>query len=258
MAVTIEASSSSASMSSGSQRVLHAVQRVAHAFDPDGVRIEHEERLAFEIRQRLQDAAAGAEQFVVLFRDADFDVLALCQMRLQHVGFVMRVDDDHRHARSDQPVDRVIDQRLARHLTSGLGRSLVSGRMRVPSPAAITIARVGPFTVDAPSISPRRSRGMVLSYHDLSAAKRRMFEIAVQMSPHARQIGEIARLAVSFVKAREDAGDLGVALRRHDGHLRAEVSPHPRRWPRDSAASVASAISGETSRRASSVSEIRS
>src|SRR6185437_13099438 len=50
-----------------------------------------------------------------------------------------------------------------------------------------------------------------------------MFEIAVQMSPYTWEIGKIARFAVSFVKAREDARDLGIALRRHDRHLRAEV-----------------------------------
>ena len=55
--------------------------------------------------------------------------------------------------------------------TSGFGRSSVSGRMRVPRPAAITIARVGPFTSYAPLICPRRSRGMVLSYHDFKPAK---------------------------------------------------------------------------------------
>ena len=39
-----------------------------HAVDPDRVGIDVEERLAAEQRQRLDDAAAGAEQLVALVR----------------------------------------------------------------------------------------------------------------------------------------------------------------------------------------------
>ena len=43
-----------------------------HAVDPDGVGIDVEERRVAELRQRLDDAAAGAEQLRALVGDDDF------------------------------------------------------------------------------------------------------------------------------------------------------------------------------------------
>jgi len=47
-------------------------------------------------------------------------------------------------------------------------------------------------------------------------------EIALQIGPDARQIGEIAGLAVALVEACENSHDLGVALRRHHRQFGAE------------------------------------
>ena len=150
---------------------LHAVERVAHALDPDGIGIKHEERLALEIGQRFHDAAAGAQQLVILFRDADFNILALREMCLEHVGFVVRVDDSHRHAGRDEAVERVVDQCLARNLHQRLG-AVIGQR---PHPRAQTRRHHhrprGSAQVTAPSTFPRASRGMVLSYHDFSFAR---------------------------------------------------------------------------------------
>ncbi len=43
----------------------------------------------------------------------DFDVAALGQMGAQHLGLVVQIDHDHGHAGRHQPVDGMIDQRLA-------------------------------------------------------------------------------------------------------------------------------------------------
>ena len=55
----------------------------------------------------------------------------------------MDVDDDLLDARGTQPVEHMVDQRLAGDLDQRLGRVAVSGRMRLPSPAAMTIAVFG-------------------------------------------------------------------------------------------------------------------
>src|SRR6185295_15569661 len=57
----------------------------------------------------------------------------------------------------------------------------------------------------------------------LELAQRRVLEVAVEISPNARQVAEIARLAVALEEAGEDAGDPRVALRGYDRHFGAEA-----------------------------------
>ena len=55
---------------------------------------------------------------------------------------MMHVDDRLGDPGDRQPVQHMVDQRAALSDTSGFGIVSVSGRMRVPSPAASTIAVV--------------------------------------------------------------------------------------------------------------------
>eukprot|EP01136_Pigoraptor_vietnamica_P014040 Opistho-1_new@55744 len=41
----------------------------------------------------------------------------------------------------------------------------------------------------------------------------RMLEVALQQAPHTRQVRQVTRLAIAFPQARENADDLGIALR---------------------------------------------
>src|SRR5258708_5965149 len=109
-------------------------------------------------------------------------------------------------------------------VTSGLGRSSVNGRMRMPSPAPMIIAAVILLTL---SPSAWLYGTFVFGNNAIipcpQSTQRRVRQIAFQSGPHPRQVCQIARLAVAPVKAGEDAHDLGVALGRHHRHLIAEV-----------------------------------
>ena len=102
-----------------------------------------EERRGAEQRQRLDDAAAGIEQFVALVGDDDLRRPAAGEMALDLVGEMMDVDHGGLDAGRRQPVEHVIDQRLAADRDQRLRHVSVSGRMRMPSPAASTMARRG-------------------------------------------------------------------------------------------------------------------
>ena len=125
----------------GIERSREPRQVRRHALDPQRVGIHVQERLGSEPFQRLHDAAAGVEQFAALVRDFDLRPRAAFQMPLDLVRHVMHVDDRRLDARIGKPVQHMIEQRLARRpspAASAACRS--SGRMRVPSPAASTIA----------------------------------------------------------------------------------------------------------------------
>ncbi len=113
-----------------------------------------EERRVAELRQRLDDAAAGAEQLAALVGDHDLRPLPRREMALDLVGEVMHVDHRALDAGVGQPVEHVVDQRLAAdRAPAASGSWPLSGRMRVPRPAASTMARFGQCdSVDASAI----------------------------------------------------------------------------------------------------------
>src|SRR5262245_41957730 len=92
--------------------------------------------------------------------------------------------------------------------TSGFGSVSVSGRMRVPKPAASTMARVG--LIKFLLLRRRRNVGVVPL---LQIAHRRMNQRAAQVAPYARDVTEILRFAVAPVEPRENAEDFRGALR---------------------------------------------
>ena len=91
----------------------HAREVRPHAVEPDRVGIDQKERRFAELRQRLGDAAAGAEQFAALVGDHDVWPLPRREMTLQNIGEMVHVDDGAFHAGIGQTVERIIDQRLA-------------------------------------------------------------------------------------------------------------------------------------------------
>ena len=72
-----------------------------------------EERRVAELRQRLDHAAAGAEQRVALVGDDDLRPLPRREMLLDLVGEVMHVDHGALDAGLGEPVEHMVDQRLA-------------------------------------------------------------------------------------------------------------------------------------------------
>ena len=144
-------------------------------------------------------------------------------MGAHHLGPIVDIDHDHGHAGRHQPVDDMVDQRLALPTsTSGLGLSLVSGRMRVPRPAAMIIARrsSGGLTLSCALLRRAPCAQSTRIVPRLQTAQRRMLEIAVQIAPDPRQIAKIARLAIALGQPREDADNLGIALRRRSPPFR--------------------------------------
>ena len=105
---------------------------------------------------------------------------------------------------------------------SGFGRSRVSAPMRVPSPAAKIIAAKGPLVgavIRAPD--PRENRRLrrrdVAGDEGVQRGEAGMGEVAGEMRPDPRQVGEIPRLAVAAAEPGEEAEDLEVALGREGG-----------------------------------------
>src|SRR6185437_6304890 len=86
-------------------------QRRRAPVQPEHIGIDDEEGFA-EMLQRVLRATARIEQRLFV-REHDLDIVPLLQMLGHHRRFVMRVDDDALHARSDQPVDAMIDERTA-------------------------------------------------------------------------------------------------------------------------------------------------
>ena len=75
-----------------------------------------EERRVAEQRQRLDDAAAGAEHLVAFVRDDDAGLRAAGDMIDDLVGQIMHVDDGLDDAGLAELVEHMVEQRAARHL----------------------------------------------------------------------------------------------------------------------------------------------
>src|SRR6185312_13626115 len=96
--------------------------------------------------------------------------------------------------------------------TSGFGLRSVSGRMRVPSPAASTMAVFG-MCASPGMRSDRLEDRHVDAVPAVERRQRGMRQRALQIAPHARQVAQVLRLAVAAVEAGEDAEDFRGALR---------------------------------------------
>ncbi len=88
----------------------------AHAVDPHGVGVHVKERLGAELRQRLDHAAAGAEDFVALVGDDDARMLTISDVADDLVRKIVNVDHRLLDAGLGQLVEHVIEQGLSRHL----------------------------------------------------------------------------------------------------------------------------------------------
>ncbi|MNE20011.1 hypothetical protein D3C80_1131130 [compost metagenome] len=89
--------------------------------DPDAVDVGDEDRIVAEQGAGLLQAAAGFQQFGALVGDADRRAGAAGQMVFQPVGEPVDVDHGVGDARVGQPVEDVVDQRLAADFDQGLG-----------------------------------------------------------------------------------------------------------------------------------------
>src|SRR5215467_2963114 len=108
--------------------------------------------------------------------------------------------------------------------TSGLGRPLSAGAMRVPSPAHRTIAV---FSVPAIPPTPRASsfRQLVVAQLRREMAivpccegrERRRPQVPLEISPGARDVLQVLRLAVALEQAQPQPQQAGVALRAEVG-----------------------------------------
>src|SRR5271154_4033312 len=113
-----------------------------------------------------------------------------------------------------------------RTVISGFGNVSVIGRIRMPSPAANTMAVLGTGGL----IGPRRSASrvgfdrrwtqrprQVVAIPDRERLKQWMGEIARQVALDPRQVMQVLWLAVALVEPGEQAKDLGGALGAHRG-----------------------------------------
>src|ERR1700750_2842194 len=111
---------------------------------------------------------------------------------------------------------------------SGFGMRSVSGRMRWPSPAASTMAVRGVAVLPAGcaitnlpqtcwALSYRLERRHVPIIPGPQGGKCRMRQRPLQIAPYAGHMTQILRLAIAPVEPRENAQDLGGALRGHHG-----------------------------------------
>ncbi len=120
MLLVVGANSSSASIVAGSKA---SASRLKFGLTPSSQTVSEltrkNGRIA-ELRQRLGDAAAGAEQRATLIGDDDLRTLTRRQVAFQRVGEMMHIDDGALDAGVGQTVERVIDQRLAADLDERL------------------------------------------------------------------------------------------------------------------------------------------
>src|SRR5260370_28946050 len=108
--------------------------------------------------------------------------------------------------------------------TRGFGASPLNARMRVPRPAASTIARSGAAPrrrrvsrMNAPRWLPPSGRAQcrnVLAVPVVERRQRWMRQRTLKVAPYARHVTQILRLAVAPVEPRKNAEDLARALRR--------------------------------------------
>ena len=111
-------------------------------FLPDNVPIADEKWLISKKRQGFFDPAAGFQQLGPLVGIDDFSAVALCQMIANPLGFMMQIDNNAGHTGVFQPVEQAVKQCPPGNFREGFGGSSARARMRVPSPAASTMARV--------------------------------------------------------------------------------------------------------------------
>src|ERR1700722_5550443 len=111
-------------------------------------------------------------------------------------------------------------------LTSGLGSVSVIGRIRVPNPAANTMAVFGTGRLIGPQqslfgvgLDRRRAKrpGKGIPIPDRKRLKQRMGEVAREVTLDPRQVAQVLRLMIAFVESGEQAKNLGGALRAHRG-----------------------------------------
>ena len=149
------------------------------------------------------------------------------QMALDLVGQVMHVDDRALDAGVGQPVEHVVDQRLAADLDQRLRNLAVERAHARAEPgrqhhgaarSALMCGRVPPSSsflrADQSANQIVFNAGTCSLYHVVERRQRRMRQRALQIAPYARHVTQILRLAVAHVEAREDAEDLAGALRR--------------------------------------------
>ncbi len=97
-------------------------ERIDRAVDPQIVRIDDEEGIGVDQGQRPDQPAAGLQQLIALVGDSDLKALRpVPEMRLERVGEIMDVDHDLLDARRAEPVEAMVEQRLAGHLDQRLG-----------------------------------------------------------------------------------------------------------------------------------------
>jgi len=132
------------------------------------------------------------------------------------VGLPVRVDRDGLDIRRHQVIQRVIEQRSSPSFTSGLAEVSVNGRMRVPKPAARTMAEWGRKSWFE-SRGCRVSRAVSSGSRRGREVRRRLAQRVIQQPPCPRPVGEVLRAAVAHGKSYPLAGDAQMALRRTGG-----------------------------------------
>ena len=159
--------------------------RVGRAVDPQIVAVDAEERRVAEQRQGTDEPAAGLEQPRALVRDRHLDIMdPRVQMRLQRVGQIMDVDHGAPDSGAAQPIEDMVDQRLAGDADQRLGPR--GGERAHPlaqagrhhhrhlrhAPAGIGAQRQRPLRAHAASTigSPRRPSGTLASNHARTGA----------------------------------------------------------------------------------------
>ena len=182
------------------------------------VGVDVEERLAAELGQRLDHAAAGVEQLGALVGDHDLRPRARGEMPFDLVGEVMHVDHGALDAGLGQPVEHVVDQRLAGDLHQRLRHRVGDRPHALAEAGGEHHGAAGSMLALSPSLLAQPSSfGTLTLYQALSGASDGMRQRALQIGPYPRDVTQILRLAVAPVEPREDAEDLGGALRRQRG-----------------------------------------
>src|SRR4029077_1492916 len=111
-------------------------------------------------------------------------------------------------------------------LTSGFGSVSVIGRIRVPSPAANTMAVFGTGRLIGPQRSGIRvgidrrwaeRPGKVVLIPDRKRPKQRMGEVAREVTLDPRQVAKVLGLFVALIEPGEQAKNLRGALGAHRG-----------------------------------------
>ena len=195
----------------------------ADALDPHRVGVVNQERAGAQPWKGLLHAAARVEQHAPLVGNLDRRCAARLQMRLDQVGLVVHVHDARADAGLGVAVEHVVDQRLAVERHQRLGQAVAGGRHARAEAGAQHHRRRDPLPASHPSPQPVASAqsgslpsaddaGKCLSYHAASGASAAFAQVALQISPDARHVREILRLAVAPRQAHENAQELRVAL----------------------------------------------